>query len=50
MLNFRYHIVSIVAVFLALGIGVIGGTTVVDRFTLDFLEDEVARADRAVTD
>ena len=50
MVNFRYHVVSIVAVFLALGIGVIVGTTVIDRFTLDFLEDEVARADRSVTE
>jgi hypothetical protein len=49
MVNFRYHVVSIVAVFLALGLGVLVGTSVIDRFTLDFLEDEVARADSAVT-
>ena len=31
MINLRYHIVSIVAVFLALGIGVLMGSTIVDR-------------------
>jgi hypothetical protein len=30
MINFRYHIVSLVAVFLALAIGVIAGTTVIN--------------------
>lgn len=31
MIDFRYHIVSLIAVFLALGIGIIMGTTVVQR-------------------
>ncbi|HVL32144.1 MAG TPA: copper transporter [Actinomycetota bacterium] len=31
MLNFRYHVVSLVAVFLALTIGIIMGTTVIDQ-------------------
>lgn len=31
MIDFRYHIVSIIAVFLALGIGVLVGTTVVNE-------------------
>lgn len=38
MIDFRYHIVSIVAVFLALGLGVIVGTTVLDRVTVDALQ------------
>ena len=31
MINFRFHVVSIVAVFLALALGVVMGSTVVDR-------------------
>jgi hypothetical protein len=31
MINLRYHIVSLVAVFLALALGVIAGTTVIDK-------------------
>jgi hypothetical protein len=49
MLNLRYHVVSLVAVFLALGIGVIMGSTVVNRVTVDQLQnrlDSVASSDR----
>lgn len=35
MYNFRYHIASLVAVFLALSIGLLLGTVVVERGTLD---------------
>lgn len=38
MINFRYHLVSIIAVFLALGIGIIMGTAVIDRAVVDRLE------------
>jgi hypothetical protein len=38
VINFRYHLVSIVAVFLALGIGIIMGTAVIDRAVVDRLE------------
>lgn len=38
MINFRFHIVSLTAIFLALGIGIAVGATVVDRATVDFLE------------
>jgi hypothetical protein len=31
MVNLRYHIVSIAAVFLALGLGILAGTTVIDQ-------------------
>ena len=35
MINLRYHIVSITAVFLALGIGLTLGSTFLDRVTVD---------------
>ena len=38
MINIRFHIVSIVAVFLALAIGILTGTTLLDRATIDVLE------------
>ncbi len=41
MIDFRYHIVSIVAVFLALGLGALVGTTVLDRVTVEALEGRV---------
>ena len=41
MIDFRYHIVSIVAIFLALGLGVVVGTTVLDRVTVDTLRNSV---------
>lgn len=49
MLNLRYHIVSLVAVFLALGIGVIIGVTVINSGIVDQLQkrlDSVERSDR----
>lgn len=41
MIDFRYHIVSLIAVFLALGTGVVVGTTVVDRGVVTRLEAQV---------
>lgn len=41
MINLRYHIVSIVAVFLALGIGVALGSSFVDGFVVDTLRRNV---------
>ena len=49
MLNLRYHIVSLVAVFLALGIGVIVGVTVINHGIVDQLQkrlDGVEASDR----
>lgn len=40
MLSFRFHIVSLVAVFLALAIGIIMGSTVIDRALVDTLQDQ----------
>ena len=41
MINLRYHIVSVVAVFLALGIGLALGSTFVDSILVNELEDQV---------
>lgn len=38
MISFRFHLVSIVAVFLALGLGVLAGTTVVNERVVEQLE------------
>lgn len=41
MIDFRYHIVSITAVFLALGIGVAVGATVLDQVSVDALRNQL---------
>lgn len=41
MLNFRYHVVSLVAVFLALLIGILIGVGALDRTTVDFLQNRL---------
>ena len=38
MINFRFHLVSLTAIFLALGIGIAVGASVVDRATVELLE------------
>ncbi|HEX2192730.1 MAG TPA: copper transporter [Acidimicrobiales bacterium] len=46
MINLRYHVVSLVAVFLALTVGIVMGSTVIDKVTVDALNrrvDEVSR-------
>lgn len=45
MINFRYHIVSLTGVFLALIIGILMGTTVVSRATVDGLKANLQRAE-----
>jgi hypothetical protein len=47
MVSFRYHLVTIVAVFLALALGILMGTTVVKQGVVDQLKQ---RTDRATTD
>lgn len=37
MINLRYHIVSLTAVFLALGLGILAGTTVIDQEVVEVL-------------
>lgn len=41
MISFRFHVVSIVAVFLALAIGIVVGSTVIDRAIVDGLRSRV---------
>ena len=41
MISFRFHLVSIVAVFLALAIGIIVGSTVIDRAIVEGLRNRV---------
>lgn len=43
MINFRYHLVSLTAMFLALGLGIAMGATVVDRALVSGLEDQLDR-------
>jgi hypothetical protein len=46
VISFRYHLVTIVALFLALGLGVLAGTTVLDQSLVNSLEnrtDELTR-------
>lgn len=44
MYNLRYHIASLVAVFLSLAIGLLLGTIVVERGTLDRQRDSIVKA------
>lgn len=48
MINFRYHIISIVAVFLALAIGVVMGSAVIDRVLVETLTDQQSAIDDRV--
>ena len=41
MINFRFHIVSLTAVLLALGIGLMLGTTFLDTATVDYLRTQI---------
>ena len=41
MISFRFHIVSIIAVFLALAIGIVVGSTVIDRAIVEGLRNRV---------
>ena len=46
MINFRFHLVSLTAVFLALAAGIAIGAGVVDRQTVGFLEDRLQAVER----
>jgi len=48
MINLRYHIVSLVAVFMALGLGIVMGSTVIDRVTVDALNNKLDDVQRSV--
>jgi hypothetical protein len=49
MINFRYHLVSLTAVFLALAIGIAMGATVVDKATVDVLTGRLKRIEKQAT-
>ncbi|MBW3548820.1 MAG: copper transporter, partial [Actinobacteria bacterium] len=48
MVNFRYHIISIVAVFLALAVGVVMGSAVIDRAVVGTLREQQAAIGRRI--
>ena len=41
MISFRFHLVTVVAIFLALAVGIIVGSTVIDQGIVDTLENRV---------
>jgi hypothetical protein len=50
MINFRYHLVSLVAVFLALAIGIIAGSTVIKESILDQTQQNLDNAEQNLKD
>src|SRR4051794_28820633 len=46
MINFRFHLVSLVAVFLAMGLGIVVGSTVIDQKIVDRLDSEINRVSK----
>ncbi len=48
MINLRYHIVSLTAVFLALGIGVLLGGTYLDKYMVDQLDQSIRNAEERI--
>ena len=47
MINFRFHLASLIAVFLALAIGIVMGSTVVKEATVNGLRTEIHRVERS---
>lgn len=45
VINFRFHLISLIAVFLSLAIGVVFGSTVMDRAIVDGLEQQIERVE-----
>jgi hypothetical protein len=54
MINFRFHVVSLIAIFLALALGVVIGAGVIDRGVVDALDNRLntveAKSDRIQSD
>ena len=48
MINFRYHIVSLTAVFLALAVGIAMGTTFLNKATVDQLKHQIRSAEQGI--
>jgi hypothetical protein len=47
MINFRYHLASLIAVFLALGLGIVAGSTFVSPETVRALNNSLRRIDNS---
>jgi hypothetical protein len=50
MISFRFHLASIVAVFLALAVGIVIGSTLIDRAIVDGLRNRVDRVSENLDD
>ena len=50
MINFRFHIVSLIAVFLALAVGIVMGSTVINTAIVDQLRREIKRVEKSADD
>jgi Copper transport outer membrane protein, MctB len=50
VVSFRFHLVSLVAVFMALGLGILAGTTVINRGIVARLEEQTADLDQRTQD
>jgi hypothetical protein len=48
MINLRYHIVSITAVFLALAVGVVMGTSFLGKATVDQLKTQISKTENRI--
>ncbi|TMK19625.1 MAG: copper transporter, partial [Actinobacteria bacterium] len=46
MINLRYHIVSLAATFLAFGLGILAGTTVIDQGLVSSLRQNTSALER----
>jgi hypothetical protein len=46
MINFRFHLASLIAVFLALAVGVVMGSTVIDRAIVDSLRNQIDKVEK----
>jgi hypothetical protein len=50
MVSFRFHLVSVIAVFLALALGITMGATVIDHATVELLRGQIRTATQQRTD
>lgn len=49
MVSFRFYLVSVTAIFLALAVGITVGATVIDKATVDLLHSQIQRAKTEVS-
>ena len=50
MINIRYHIITLVAVFLALAVGIVAGSTVIQQSLVNSLETNVTNIEKSLND